>query len=162
MGRPVTVSLPPAAGETPRVGAGAERTGDRSGPERLPAWVAAVVLAGLVATITAVAVWGSRTGGARFTIRVPEGTAAAVQRGEDPGLVDEVLVLRVGDRVALVNDDTVLHQLGPLAAGPGERTRMTFEDQVRIDGSTTLRPSGTVTIVVRPRNAPDPTTTTRR
>lgn len=156
MSRPVAEADP--ADRPVAVAAGAQAPGgDPGGARGVAPWVVGAVLVALVAGITAVAVWGSRTDGARVTVRVPEGTAAAVARGEDPGLVDEVLWLRVGDRITLVNDDSVLHRLGPLAAGPGERARMSFDDQARIDGATTLRPTGTVTIVVRPRNAPDPT-----
>lgn len=129
-----------------------------SAPARLPAWAAVAAIAVVAAAVMAVIVWGARNDGARVTIRVPEGTAARVERGEDPGLVGEVVWLRVGDRVTLVNDDVVLHQLGPLAAAPGERARVTFDDQTRIDGTTTLRPTRTVAIVVRPRGAPTPTT----
>jgi len=136
----------------------ASKAPSASAPARLPPWVAAAAVAVVAAAVVAVTVWGARNDGARVTIRVPEGTAARVERGEDPGLVDEVVWLQAGDRMTLVNDDVVLHQLGPLAAAPGERARVTFDDQTRIDGTTTLRPARTVTIVVRPRGAPTPTT----
>lgn len=51
---------------------------------------------------------------------IPEGTAAIVKRGGDPGIIPSRLDVHVGDRIRVRNDDTEIARLGVFDVGPGE------------------------------------------
>lgn len=84
-----------------------------------------------------------------ITITVPAGTQAQMDAGEEIVLFPRRLEVGVGDRIAIQNDDSSSHQVGPYVVGPGQRIVQTFSTTGIIDGVCTLHPSGEVTIVVR-------------
>ena len=130
---------------------------------RPAAAVVFVALLVVAAIAVVVAVADEANSPRRVTVRIPEGTAAAVADGREPGVVEDRIVLRAGDELELRNDDTRLHVLGPLSVAPGGRARTVFAAPARTDVTTSLRADGTVTIVVQATGAVSGTAgTTRR
>lgn len=82
-------------------------------------------------------------------IVVPKGTQARMDAGEEIVLFPRRLEVGVGDRIAITNDDSASHQVGPYIVGSGQQIVQTFSSPGIIEGICTLHPSGEVTIVVR-------------
>lgn len=59
---------------------------------------------------------------------IPEGTAAIVKKGGDPGIIPARLDVHVGDRIRVRNNDTQIARLGIFDVGPGETMTMTFNE----------------------------------
>lgn len=82
-------------------------------------------------------------------VEVPAGTGAAIADGATIELLPAVLEVRVGDRLVIVNDDDVVHEVGPYVVAPGQTLQQTFTRPGTLQGACTLHPSGEISIVVR-------------
>lgn len=88
--------------------------------------------------------------GVTHTYTVPAGTAARISRGEDPKFFPAVLVVGLGDTLAVDNQDVVPHTVGPLAARPNETYRFRFTKEGVFEGPCTIHPSQQTRIIVAP------------
>jgi plastocyanin len=82
-------------------------------------------------------------------VEVAAGTAERIAAGESIELLPPTLEVTVGDRLEIVNDDDVTHQVGPYTVAPGQILRQSFTSPGTLEGACTLHPSGAIRIVVR-------------
>ncbi|MFO7778780.1 MAG: hypothetical protein R6V28_10530 [Nitriliruptoraceae bacterium] len=82
-------------------------------------------------------------------VEVAAGTAERITAGESIELLPPTLEVSVGDRLEIVNDDQVVHQVGPYTVAPGQTLRQSFTSPGTLEGACTLHPSGAIRIVVR-------------
>lgn len=138
----VDPSAAPAAARPPDEGGAVSAT--RS-------WQAALLIALAVAAVLAVVIlWVAAQGSTdEVRIRIPAGTGRQLEAGEDPGIVDTVISLDVGDTLVVENDDDRLHVLGSLSIAPDATERLAYEQRGRFTGPSSFTPDGTVTIIVR-------------
>jgi hypothetical protein len=119
-------------------------------PERGAAFVygAAVALVFALAWFVSLAWWLLLPEARIVAIEVPRGTAQAIARGENPGVIPSTLLLRRGDTLAIRNDDDVVHRVGLVSIAPGWTERITV-DAAMLDGPAllcTIHPSGALSI----------------
>lgn len=86
------------------------------------------------------------TGGLTYVI--PAGTHARQQAGETVSIVPAVIELKVGQPLAIRNDDVVAHTVGPFFADPGTTSRYEFRRPQTVAGECSLHPSGRLEIRV--------------
>lgn len=82
-------------------------------------------------------------------VEIAAGSAARIDAGETVELLPRILEVAVGDRLEIVNDDHVTHEVGPYTVAPGQTLRQTFTSPGTLEGACTLHPSGAIRIVVR-------------
>jgi plastocyanin len=92
---------------------------------------------------------GSLLATEEIRVEVAEGTAQRLAAGEAVELLPRTLEVQVGDRLEIVNLDTVPHEVGPYVVAPGQTLRQTFTTPGVLEGACTLHPSGSIRIVVR-------------
>jgi len=117
---------------------------ERSAPAVL--WTVAAVLVIVVGLLVVVLL----RGGTEHLIEVPAGYGDQLEA--DPTtepLLPEVFTVSVGDTLRIVNDDAVVHQIGPYTVGPGDTIEQTFTSPGRIEGICTFHPEGEVAILIR-------------
>jgi thiol-disulfide isomerase/thioredoxin len=88
--------------------------------------------------------------GITHTYTVPAGTADRIARGEDPKFFPAVLVVGLGDTLAVDNQDVVPHTVGPLGVRPNETYRFRFTKEGIFEGACTIHPSQQTRIIVAP------------
>jgi hypothetical protein len=74
---------------------------------------------------------------------IPEGTAAAIERGEDPGVMPDGLDVRVGETIRIVNDDVESHEIGTFYVLAGTTLTYRFTTVGRFEGMCTTTPGAT-------------------
>jgi len=83
------------------------------------------------------------------TLVIPLGTAERIESGIDVGdVLPASLVLSVGDRLVIVNNDTAFHIYGPLSARGGETVQFEFFAPGDFTGFCTINSIRQVTISV--------------
>lgn len=105
-----------------------------------------VLLASAATLLLAIQSQGS---GQPLQIEVAAGTAERLAAGEPVELLPPTLEMDVGDRLEIVNEDHVTHQVGPYTVAPGQTLRQSFTSPGTLEGACTLHPSGAIRIVVR-------------
>lgn len=85
----------------------------------------------------------------QIRVEVAAGTAERLAAGEPVELLPRTLEVQVGDRLEIVNRDTVTHEVGPYVVAPGQTLRQTFTSAGVLEGACTLHPSGAIRIIVR-------------
>jgi hypothetical protein len=75
------------------------------------------------------------------TLSIPEGTAAAIERGEEPPSIPEEMIFVVGDVLVVENDDNVDHQLGPMWIPEGGTASLALEEEQNFLYTCTFNPS---------------------
>ena len=120
---------------------------------RRPAAIAAGV--GLVIAMGTLA-WAAfaplpATGGV-LTFVIPPGTAARLKAGEPFNVLPSPIYLTVGVRDVLVitNDDSVIHQVGPIILGSRQTYRIPFHKPGRFQYACSLHAAGTLSLVIAP------------
>ncbi len=87
-------------------------------------------------------------------LEIPNGTAAAIIRGEAVAAIPDALSLRKGDTLAVQNDDTVTHQIGTVWLPPGRATQILVSADLLAGQSLlcSIHPSGAigVSLLARP------------
>lgn len=87
-------------------------------------------------------------------VRIPAGTAEAIERGAAVSVIPADLSLVQGDRLVLQNEDVVPHRVGNYSVGPG--TTLTLPLDRGSSGSLvcTFHPGGSIALDVRARTSP--------
>lgn len=123
-----------------------------------PAWTTVVVLlvgaAVLVGAVLGVVLTVGTGGGDEHPARthryvIPAGTAWLIETRRTTDVMPELMNVRVGDRLVLVNDDDQLHVVGPFSVRPGETFEFTFPSPGVYVGACTLNAVQTATVVVK-------------
>jgi hypothetical protein len=115
-------------------------------------WRAAALVAIVAALLTALIVWVSVEGGENVgdrVVTIPAGTGERIAQGQAVDVIDAVLRLEPGQELVVVNDDARLHSIGPVTVEPGQTARQTFSAEGRYPSTTSVRPDGRITILVR-------------
>ncbi|MEY4231789.1 MAG: hypothetical protein RLZZ362_2638 [Actinomycetota bacterium] len=81
---------------------------------------------------------------------IPEGTAALIARGKDPGIMPTSLDVRVGETIRIVNDDTVGHTVGTFYVLAGTTLAHRFARAGVFEGECSTNPADTFILTVRP------------
>jgi len=123
--------------------------GPTPSPRPRSRWPSAVLVLLLLAGVGTVGLAARATFGAEeIRVEVATGTAERLAAGEPVELLPRTLEVQVGDRLEIVNHDTVTHEVGPYVVAPGQTLRQTFTTAGVLEGACTLHPSGAIRIVV--------------
>lgn len=79
---------------------------------------------------------------------IPAGTGERIDDGEDVEIVPSRLVLRVGDRFVVHNEDDRRHVVGPYVVGAGETLEQQFTTIGILRGKCTVHQSRELEIIV--------------
>ena len=87
-----------------------------------------------------------------LTFVIPAGTAARLKANEPLQVVPSPIHLTLGirDILVLTNDDTAIHQLGPIILGSRQTYRIPFRKPGRFQYACSLHATGTLTLVIEP------------
>ncbi len=115
-------------------------------------------LAALLALVLAVAVVGCSSGGdapaasgieePTFEFFIPEGAGETLARGETVDILPREMNTKVGETIAIHNNDTIAHAVGPWFVGPGEVLRQRFLTVGVYEGACSVHESGQFTVIV--------------
>jgi hypothetical protein len=86
--------------------------------------------------------------GAERRVVIPVGTADRLDRGEDVEIIPADLRLRLRDRLVVVNEDVVAHQVGPYRVASGQTLQTRLSEAATVEGFCSLHPSGRITIEI--------------
>lgn len=89
-----------------------------------------------------------------YGVVIPSGTGKRIASGFHLYLIPENLQMHVGDTLVVVNEDTMVHEVGPFFVRPGETMRHTFVEPGKYIGACTFHPAGEVSIEVFPVGEP--------
>jgi hypothetical protein len=107
--------------------------------------VALIAFAVVVVALAA----GGGSNGVTYRYTMPPGTSARIAAGERVSIMPTKLVVHVGDRLVLRNEDSVTQQMGPLTVEAGGVVEMTFARTGTIEGTCTMNAEGTAKIVIQ-------------
>lgn len=108
-----------------------------------------VALVAVVVVVVVVALAaGGGSDGVTHRYVIPAGTSARIAAGEQVTVMPTKLVVHVGDRLVLRNEDSVTQQMGPLTVEAGGRLEMKFARKGTIEGTCTMNTEGTAQIVI--------------
>lgn len=79
---------------------------------------------------------------------IPPGTAGLIAAGADVEIVPAELVVRVGDAIRIVNNDTEDHIVGVFFVAAGETLTQRFNSVGVLEGECSVHPSGAFTLRV--------------
>ena len=79
---------------------------------------------------------------------IPAGTGARIDNGEDIEIVPSRIVLHVGDRFVVHNEDDREHSVGPYVVGAGETLEQRYTTPGLLRGLCTLHQSRELEILV--------------
>lgn len=79
---------------------------------------------------------------------IPPGTAARIDAGEKVEIVPAELIVRVGDTIRIVNNDTADHIVGVFFVGAGETLTQRFQSVGVLQGECSVHPSKSFTLRV--------------
>lgn len=119
----------------------------RSGGRTIATFAIAAVAAIGIPVVLARAV--DTPAGAVHEVVIPAGTAHRLAAGETLDVVPDSLALRARDRLLVVNEDDVAHQVGPVLVQPGERVEQRVSTAMDRDYTCSLHPGGRIEITVR-------------
>src|SRR5574341_1125436 len=121
-------------------------------------WAACLAAGVGLAGFISAASWAALTDGPlrdpqSVEVRIPEGTAGAIQRGAAVSVIPANLRLVQGDRLVLRNEDSVAHRVGNYSVGPG--TTLTLPLDKGSSGSLfcSFHPQGSIALDVRARTS---------
>jgi hypothetical protein len=80
---------------------------------------------------------------------VPAGSAERIAAGETIPSIPEEMIFVVGDTLEVLNEDSAVHQLGPLTVPPGATARMVMEQADKYAYSCSFQPSRYLGLDVR-------------
>ena len=85
----------------------------------------------------------------RVELVIPAGTAERVARGEVPPTIPEDMYFVVGDTLAVINQDNVDHQLGPLWIPPGTSASLPLDTEQSFAFECSFQPTQYLGLEVR-------------
>ncbi|MEN9507417.1 MAG: hypothetical protein RI958_3343 [Actinomycetota bacterium] len=80
---------------------------------------------------------------------IPNGTAAQIALGNDPGIMPTELDVRVGETIRIVNDDVVSHTVGTFYVLAGTSLVYRFPKEGRYEGECSTNPDDVFVLTVR-------------
>jgi hypothetical protein len=83
-----------------------------------------------------------------YEYRIPAGTAASLDAGEEVEIVPEELDVKVGERIRVINDDVRGAAVGIFWVPAGRRVAMEFTTTGTLTGECYVHPNGEFTINV--------------
>lgn len=83
-----------------------------------------------------------------FEYIIPVGSGEKIAQGEPLDILPRELIAEVGETIAIHNNDTIAHSLGPWFVGPGETLRQRFLTVGVFEGTCSVHPSGAFTVSV--------------
>jgi hypothetical protein len=86
----------------------------------------------------------------QFDLVIPAGTADRVTAGEKTPSLPENMSFVQGDVIAVTNQDSVSHQLGPLWVLPGKTGKLTLEQASSYSMQCSFEPSKYLNLDVKP------------
>ncbi len=116
-------------------------------------------LAALLALVLTLALVGCSSGGSdtpaasgieepTFEFFIPEGAGETLARGETVDILPREMNTKVGETIAIHNNDTIAHAVGPWFVGPGEVLRQRFLTVGVYEGACSVHESGQFTVIV--------------
>jgi hypothetical protein len=87
-------------------------------------------------------------------VRIPPGTAEAIQRGAAVSVIPGKLRFVQGDRLVLKNEDSVPHNVGNYSVGPGTSLTMPLDTASSSSFLCSFHPQGSIALDVRGRTSP--------
>jgi len=75
------------------------------------------------------------------TLEIPDGTAAAIERGETPPGIPEEMIFVVGDVLVVENHDTANHQLGPMWIPAGGTASLNLDEEQNLIYTCSFQPT---------------------
>ncbi len=75
-----------------------------------------------------------------IVLTIPAGTAAQVERGEQPPSIPENMTFVVGDRFVVKNDDSVDHKLGPLWIPANSSAELSLDQEENLAYECSFQP----------------------
>lgn len=87
-------------------------------------------------------------------VRIPAGTAEAIERGEAVSAIPGDLRFVQGDRLVLKNEDVVAHTVGSYSVGPGTTLTLPLDNASSSSLLCSFHPQGSIALDVRPRTSP--------
>jgi mono/diheme cytochrome c family protein/plastocyanin len=113
-------------------------------------------IVGLLLIVLVSAVWSWQTSlfapSEDVVIDIPRGTAAQIANGEDSSVIPELIDLREGDSLVLVNDDVEGHRVGGLYVKEASTVRAKFNDAGSFSYFCSVHPSGQTVFEVTERS----------
>lgn len=79
---------------------------------------------------------------------IPPGTADRIAAGQPVEIVPAELVVRVGDAIRIVNNDSADHVVGVFFVAAGETLTQRFNSEGMLAGECSVHPSGSFTLRV--------------
>jgi plastocyanin len=79
---------------------------------------------------------------------IPAGTADRIAAGAEVEIVPAELVVKVGDAIRIVNDDSEDHVVGVFFVAAGETLTQRFNSVAVLEGECSVHPSGAFTLRV--------------
>lgn len=83
---------------------------------------------------------------ADYEYLIPAGTGERIRAGEDVEILPDELVVAVGERIRIVNQDDEGHFVGVFFVGAGETVTQRFNTAGEYSGQCTVHPSGSLTL----------------
>lgn len=124
-------------------------------------WLWAVCLAGGIglAGFISAASWVALSDGPlrdpqTVEVRIPEGTAKAIERGEAASAIPGSLRFVQGDQLVLKNEDSVPHRVGNYSVGPGTSLTLPLDTASSSSFLCSFHPQGSIALDVRARTSP--------
>ncbi len=116
---------------------------------------AAIGLAAFIST----AAWVALSEGAlrppeSVRLRIPPGTAEAIEKGEAVSAIPSGLTFVQGDRLVLTNEDAVPHRVGSYSVGPGTTLTLPLNDASSSSLLCSFHPQGSIALTVMAHTSP--------
>jgi plastocyanin len=83
-----------------------------------------------------------------YDILIPPGTAGRIDAGEEIEIVPDELVVKVGEAIRIVNNDSADHIVGVFFVASGETLTQRFNSEGVFSGECSVHPSGSFTLRV--------------
>lgn len=84
-----------------------------------------------------------------YDFLIPNGTAAQIALGNDPGIMPSELDVRVGETIRIVNEDVVSHTVGTFYVLAGTSLVYRFPKEGRYEGECSTNPDDLFVLTVR-------------
>jgi hypothetical protein len=88
------------------------------------------------------------TGVATYEYVIPLGAGDALDAGEPLEILPAELIVQVGEKIRIVNQDTRGHNVGPWFVGADETVSQRFSSPGEFEGVCTVHPSGQLVLIV--------------